>query len=100
MDRSERIKENLIKFNKDMNWSDFDYPQNILIALLGEVSELFEEYKVKNPEDINLENIAFEVADVYIYLQKFCIANEIDMLDYVEKKMEINKERFLPKERK
>lgn len=100
MDRSERIKKGLIKFNEEMNWSDFDYPQNILIALLGEVAELFEEYKVKNPEDVNIENIAFEVADVYIYLQKFCIANDIEMLDYVEKKMEINRERFLPKERK
>lgn len=95
MDRSEKIRNNLIKFNEEMNWSDFDYPQNILIALLGEVAELFEEYKVKNSNDIDLENIAFEVADVYIYLQKFCIANDIDMLDYVEKKMEINRARFL-----
>lgn len=97
MDRSESIKNKLIKFNEEMKWDDFDYPEHILIALLGEVGELFDEYRVKDKSQINMENIGFEVADIYIYLQKFCIANDIDMLDYVERKMEINRGRFLNK---
>lgn len=78
-----------------MNWSDFSYPENIMIALLVEVGELFEEYKVKDKSDLNMENIGLEVADIYIYLQKFCIANDMNMLDFVEKKMEINRKRFI-----
>lgn len=95
MDRAEKIKIELIKFNEDMNWTDFDHPTNILIALLGEVSELFEEYKVKDLSEVDMEKVAYEVADVYIYLQKFCIANDIDLLSYVESKMEINRKRFI-----
>lgn len=97
MDRSEKIKDGLIKFNEEMKWDDFNYPEHILIALLGEVGELFDEYRVIDKSELNMENIGFEVADIYIYLQKFCIANDIDMLDYVEKKMEINNGRFLKK---
>lgn len=97
MDRSKEIEQKLIEFNKEMNWSDFDYPKNILIAMLGEVAELFEEFKLKEGQVPNKENIELEVADVYIYLQKFCVSMDIDLLDVVEKKMQINRERFLEK---
>ena len=45
----------------------------------------------KNP---SLDEVAFEMADIYIYLTRLATKLEVDLPQYVEDKININEERY------
>lgn len=100
MERLEQIKENLISFDKEVGWDDLKAENASKLAqlLIAEAVELLEEINNESTIGLNKYDVALEVADVFIYLQKICIALDIDMLESVEDKMLINRARFLNKD--
>ncbi len=97
MEKSEVIKQQLADFNEQVGWDNLrpESAKHLSSLLVGEAHELWEELAKENKAGINKYDVSLEVADVYIYLQKICLALDIDMLSAVEDKMMINKARFL-----
>lgn len=97
MEKSDIIKQKLADFNEQVGWDNLkpEDAKHLSSLLVGEAHELWEEIAKENKMGINKYDISLEVADVYIYLQKICLALDIDMLNAVEDKMMINKVRFL-----
>lgn len=100
MEKIEEINARLKAFDKQVGWNDLQPEKANQLAqlLVGEAVELMEAISYESHIGLNKYDVALEVADVYIYLQKICLALDIDLLESVEDKMLINKARFLTKD--
>ena len=98
-DRLERIREQLRDFAAQRDWEQFHDPKNLAMAVASEAGELLAEYRwVANGEadawssdPANHERVALEAADVGIALLMFCDRTGVDLLEAIERKIEINR---------
>ena len=93
------VRARASKFCADRNWSQFHTPNNILLALAGEVGEVCEIFQWKGDLDkfeLNEEQTVFseeeithigeEISDVIIYCTRLCDVANIDLANIVEAK--------------
>ena len=90
------IQDKLEIFASERDWGQFHTPKNLSMALSVEASELVEIFQWLNPEESNSPNqkqsqeINSEVADIAMYLLRFCSVLGIDIEEAIEKKLEKN----------
>ncbi len=91
----------IIDFIKERNWEQFHTPKNLLIAIGAEVGELMECFQWKTDEEIagmiahgETQNVADEIADIYMYLISLCNSMNIDLDHAVESKIEKNRAKY------
>jgi|TARA_B110000091_G_C13701187_1_gene426362 dCTP diphosphatase len=90
----------LRKFAKDRDWEQFHSPKNLSMALSVEVSELLEHFQWMPDQasyalgDAKQQLVAYEIADVFIYLLRLCDQLDIDLISVTKEKMKINDERY------
>lgn len=96
----EEITDRLIRFRDDRNWGQFHNSKDLALALSIEAAELNELYLWKKAEDVNVEKLKEELADVFIYA--FLLANKHDfnIVDIISNKIEINKKKYPPEKAK
>ena len=95
----ETIRQQLRDFSAERHWERFHDPKNLAMAVASEAGELLAEYRwVPNSEahawsndPANHERVALEAADVGIALLMFCDRTGVDLLDAIERKIEINR---------
>ena len=91
-----KIQSQLENFASERDWEQFHTPKNLSMALSVEASELVEIFQWLNPEESNTPNqkqiqeINSEVADIAMYLLRFCSVLGIDIEEAIEKKLEKN----------
>lgn len=94
------IKQELLRFRCERNWVRYHDPKNLAEAISIESSELLENFLWKttsgsrNLHATELEDVRQEVADIFIYLIYLCEELNIDELEEVTKKLEVNTNRF------
>lgn len=88
-------------FSEVRDWEQFHTPKNLSMALSVEASELMEIFQWQDGnEDFALladskkEAVAHEVADVFIYLMRFCSVTGIDPLKAAEEKLKLNDAKY------
>jgi|SRR5574344_74698 NTP pyrophosphatase (non-canonical NTP hydrolase) len=88
------IIEQIIQFSKERDWDQFHNGKDLALALSIEASELNEAFLWKNAEDVNIEKIKEELADIFNYA--FLIANKynLDISDIILSKLKINSEKY------
>ena len=90
------IQDKLEIFASERDWGQFHTPKNLSMALSVEASELVEIFQWLNPEESNspnqnqIQEINSEVADIAMYLLRFCSVLGIDIEEAIEKKLEKN----------
>jgi NTP pyrophosphatase (non-canonical NTP hydrolase) len=95
-----KLIERINKFNTDRNWHQFHNPKNLAISLSLEAAEVLEHFQWKTFEESRqfsekeLEELKQEVADVGIYLLQICDELNIDLIDAMERKIEINEKKY------
>ena len=95
-----KIQNQLEKFAIERDWRQFHTPKNLAMALSVEASELVEIFQWLKPEESNLpdqkqiESINDEVADIAMYLLRFCSVLEIDLESAIKSKLERNAEKY------
>ena len=88
------------KFAIERDWEQFHTPKNLAMALSVEASELVEIFQWLNAEESNspdqrqIEEINSEVADIAMYLLRFCSVLGIDLEKAIESKLERNAEKY------
>ena len=88
-----KIQNQLRDFASARDWEQFHTPKNLSMALSVEASELVEIYQWLTPEESNspdkiqLDSIRSEVADIAMYLIRFCGVLEIDLERVIEEKL-------------
>jgi len=94
------IQNQLKKFAIERDWEQFHTPKNLAMALSVETSELVEIFQWLNVEESNspnqrqIEEINSEVADIAMYLLRFCSVLGIDLEKAIESKLERNAEKY------
>lgn len=73
----EEIKEKIVRFTEERDWDQFHNGKDLALALSIEASELNELYLWKRPEDVDVDRIKEELADILNYA--FLIADKYDL---------------------
>lgn len=99
-DDIETLKHRLRDFAEQRDWDQFHSPKNLSMALIVEAAELVEQFQWLTEEESKqiqgdkLEAVRQELADIQIYLIKIADKLNVDLLDAVEKKIEINEAKY------
>ena len=95
-----KIQNQLKKFAIERDWEQFHTPKNLSMALSVEASELVEIFQWLraeesiSPDQKQIESINDEVADIAMYLLRFCSVLEIDLESAIKSKLERNTEKY------
>ncbi len=98
----EKIACELNNFAKVRDWEQFHTPKNLSVALSVEASELLELFQWLTDVEMNelkhdpvkMQKIKEEVADVAIYLIRFCSIMHIDLEEAILNKIEKNGKKY------
>ena len=94
------IQYKLENFATERDWGQFHNPKNLSMALSVEASELVEIFQWLraeesiSPDQKQIESINDEVADIAMYLLRFCSVLEIDLESAIKSKLERNAEKY------
>ena len=94
MNDFESMKAKVKQFTVDRDWDQFHNGKDLAIALSGEAGELLNAFLWKKPEDVNIEKVKEELADVFNYA--FLIADKynLDIEEIMDEKLRINGEKY------
>lgn len=96
----EQLKLRLQQFADERQWDQFHSPKNLSMALIAEAAELIEHFQWLTEKESyiiqgdKLEAVRMELADIQIYLIRISDKLSIDLLDAVDKKIEINEKKY------
>jgi NTP pyrophosphatase (non-canonical NTP hydrolase) len=94
------LQTELKQFARERDWEQFHAPKNLSMALMVEAAELAEHFQwlsEKQSQSLSADKkqlVAFEMADVMIYLLRLATELDVDLLQVVEEKIKINHERY------
>ena len=95
-----QIKYQLRKFAADRDWDQFHAPKNLAMALIVEAAELVEHFQwLKEEESASLPadklaEVEQELADIQIYLIRLADKLNVDLMQAVASKMELNAKKY------
>ena len=97
----EQMKSCVRKFNEERSWGRYHNPKDLAIALTVEASELLECFQWKNMDTeswksnrIKKKEIAYEMADILVYLLNMADVMEIVIATSFYEKMKLNEEKY------
>lgn len=99
-DSLEQLRQRLAAFAKARDWEQFHSPKNLAMALIVEAAELVEHFQwMKQSESENLapeklQEVAYEMADIMVYLLRLAERLDIDLLATVQQKMQITAAKY------
>jgi NTP pyrophosphatase (non-canonical NTP hydrolase) len=87
-------------FAAEREWDQFHSPRNLAAALSVEASEVLEHFQWKTDEQSRSlsreqkEEVAMELADVFIYLVRLADRLDVDLLQAAREKMQVNAQKY------
>ena len=96
----EELAGRLREFARERDWEQFHAPKNLATALTVEAAELLQEFQwlseaaSEDPEPERRARIEAELADVFIYLVRLADRLNVDLPDAVDRKIELNRQRY------
>jgi NTP pyrophosphatase (non-canonical NTP hydrolase) len=100
-EKLESLKHKIDRFASDRDWEKFHTPKNLAMALSVESSELLEIFQwleggegISGLSEQKLQHVTHEVADIFIYLLRFCSVTGIDLLAAADEKLKLNELKY------
>lgn len=90
----EKMKTKVKQFTIDRDWDQFHNGKDLAIALSGEASELLNAFLWKKPEDVKIEKVREELADVLNYAFLIADKYDLDIEQIMDEKLRINGEKY------
>ena len=97
MDKYQQVVQELIKFRDDRDWQQFHDSKNLALAISIEASELNELFLWKNDansEDIKMDKLKEELADILSFSLLLAEKHNLDIFDIVLEKIQKNNEKY------
>ena len=88
------ITDALVKFRDERDWEQFHNSKDLALALSIEASELNELFLWKKAEDVNIEKLKNELADVFAYAFLLAHKHNLDVKSIVLDKIKLNGEKY------
>ena len=99
-DKLVMISRKALQFRDARDWKQFHDPKNLAEAICIESAELLEKFlwsttdKSHEIDNQKLKEIKEEIADIMIFLMYLCSGLNIDLVQAVENKIEINAKKY------
>ncbi|WP_290800448.1 nucleotide pyrophosphohydrolase [Flavobacterium sp.] len=97
MEEYNKVIAELIKFRNDRDWEQFHDSKNLALAISIEASELNELFlwkKDNNAEDVKIEKLKEELADVLSFSFLLAEKHNLNIFDIVLEKIKKNAEKY------
>lgn len=94
------LREALREFARRRDWEQFHSPKNLAMAMSVEAAELLEHFQWLTEQQSRelpgpaREEVAMEMADVFIYLLRLADQLDVDLMRAARDKMAINEQRY------
>lgn len=89
----EQIIKRINSFVSDRNWNQFHSPDNLAKSIVIEAAELLECFQW-GQEEIDIEHVKEEIADVLIYCIQLTESLNLNITDIINKKMDKNEIKY------
>ena len=92
--------DRFVEFARERDWEQFHAPKNLAMALAveaGEVMEHFQWLSEEQSEQLSADKrreVAYEVADVFIFTMRLSQRLGIDLAAVVDEKIKINEQKY------
>ena len=96
----QQISQRLLEFARTRDWEQFHAPKNLAMALAVEAGEIMEHFQwLSEEQSENLsadkrQEVAYEVADVFIFTMRLAQRLGIDLAEVVDQKIRINEQKY------
>lgn len=94
MDEIQQIITKLRKFRDDRDWEQFHNSKDLALALSIEAAELNELFLWKSAEDVNIEKLKSELADVFSYGLLLLDKHGLDLREIIDTKIRLNDKKY------
>lgn len=90
----EELRREVKQFTIDRDWDQFHNGKDLALALSIEASELLEAFLWKQPEEVKVEKVKEELADVVNYALLIADKYNLDLKQIVLEKLQRNAEKY------
>ena len=90
----EELREAIVKFTQERDWDQFHNGKDLALALSIEASELNEAFLWKKAEDVNVEKVKEELADIVNYAILIADKYNLDIKQIGLDKLRRNAEKY------
>ena len=98
----EQLKEVIRSFCNERDWDQFHPPKDLAIGISTEAAELLELFRFKSDQEILqrmkekdfLKKVEHELADIFFFVLRFSQKNNIDLVESLNQKIELNAEKY------
>ncbi len=94
MNDIEEILNELRRFNQDRDWDQFHNGKDLAIAISLESAELLEAFLWKSPENVLVDKVREELADVLNYAFQMADKYGLDIKEIMLSKIKKNAEKY------
>lgn len=88
------VMEQIVRFSEERDWDQFHNGKDLALALSIEASELNEAFLWKKVEEVKIEKIKEELADVMNYAFLIAYKYNLDIKDIILTKLKQNAEKY------
>lgn len=93
MDKLDELIKRIDKFNKDRDWDKFHSPANLAKSISIEANELLECFQW-NENEYDNKSVKEELADVINYCLQMAIVLNVNPIEIVNDKMDLNEKKY------
>ena len=90
----EELRKAIVQFTNDRDWNQFHNGKDLALALSIEAAELNEAFLWKDPNDVNVEKVKEELADIINYAILIADKYDLDIKQIVMDKIKRNAEKY------
>ena len=94
MTETEEIIQALLKFRNERDWEQFHNPKDLALAINVEAGELLELFLWKNANEVKVEKIKEELADVFAFAFLLAEKYNFSVKEIVLEKIKRNAEKY------
>lgn len=90
----EELTKAIVDFTQERDWDQFHDGKNLALALSIEAAELNESFLWKKAEDVKIEKVREELADIINYALLMADKYHLDVKEIVLEKLQKNAEKY------
>lgn len=90
----EELRKAIVQFTNDRDWNQFHNGKDLALALSIEAAELNEAFLWKDPNDVKVEKVKEELADIFNYAILIADKYNLDIKQIVLDKIKRNAEKY------
>lgn len=90
----EELREAIVKFTQERDWDQFHNGKDLALALSIEASELNEAFLWKDANDVNVDKVKEELADIFNYAILIADKYNLDIKQIVLDKLAKNAQKY------